>query len=118
MGKRRPTPDMGALLSGDSPDESTSESPARPLTKEEKKKARESERIKKRAPRRATYDLPPGMKERITQIAKEQGTTASQIAAFLLHQGIESLDAGDIDLESYKQPSPSLRWDYNIIIDD
>ena len=109
---------MGALLSGAIPDEPATKSLSRPLTKEEKKKARESEKIKRRAPLRATYDLPPGMKDRITQIAKSHGTSASQVAAFLLQRGLVGLDSGDIDLESHKEPSPSLRWDYNIKIDD
>jgi hypothetical protein len=120
MGKRRPTPPMEELLLGQTrPDKAAGQQPLkRPLTKEEQKKQKEQAQMKRRLPRRATYDLPPGMKERIVEIANEHGTTASQVAAFLLHRGIRQVEAGMINLDRYKEPSASIRWEYNLRIDD
>ena len=111
---RRPTPDMGDLLTGGT----ETEPQERPVSKEEQKKAKEQERIKKRLPRRATYDLPAGMKDEITEIAKENETTASQVAAFLLNEGLKLLDEGLIDLDEHKEESTSIRWKYTLRIDD
>jgi hypothetical protein len=117
MGKRRPTPQMDELLLGQTrPEKGAAQE--RPLGKEEQKKQKEKAQMKQRLPRRATYDLPPGMKERIVEIANEHGTTASQVAAFLLHRGIKQVEAGLIDLDQYKEPSISIRWEYNLRIDD
>jgi hypothetical protein len=120
MGKRRPTPKMEDLLLGQTRSEKAAgqESSQRPLAKEEQKKQKEKDQMKRRLPRRATYDLPPGMKERIVEIANEHGTTASQVAAFLLHGGIKQIEAGMINLDRYKEPSTSIRWEYNLRIDD
>lgn len=70
-----------------------------------------------RITRRASYDLPEGMKERIAKIAEEHGTTASQIASFFLAEMIKQYEAGKIDLEPYKEPSPSLRYDHNLRVE-
>lgn len=116
MGKRRKTPDMGDLLSGQAQPKSLPQK--RPLTKEEKKKAKEKALIKKRLPNRATYDLPPGMKEKISAIAEEHETTASQVAALLLHKALLDVDVGLIDFDYHKEESSSIRWKYILRIDE
>ena len=118
MGRRRPTPPMDDLLLGQAKAEAVPQPQKRPLTKDEAKKAKEQAQMKKRLPHRATYDLPPGMKEQIVEIANEHGTTASQVAAFLLDRGLRQVKSGSINLDRYKEPSTSIRWEYNLRIDD
>ena len=119
MGKRKPTPAMDELLRGEAKQVPAPGQPQkRPLTKDEAKKAKEKAQMKQRLPHRATYDLPPGMKEQIVEIANEHGTTASQVAAFLLNRGLRQVKSGSINLDRYKEPSTSLRWEYNLRIDE
>jgi hypothetical protein len=107
---------MKVLLTGETSQEAPSQQ--RPLTKDEAKKVKEKAQMKKRLPHRATYDLPPGMKDQIVEIANEHGTTASQVAAFLLDRGLRQIKSGSINLAQYKEPSTSIRWEYNLKIDD
>lgn len=81
----------------------------------ERRKKKEQIKIKKRMVYRASYDLPPGMKDRIAEIAEQNGTTATQVAACLLADALKRFDAGEVHFD--KVPSSSLRYDYNLVID-
>ncbi len=117
MSKRKGTPDIGSILSGQT-ESKPSEQQKRPLTKEEQKKETERQKIKRRVPHRATYDLPPGMKKEISDIAKELGTPASQVATFFLTYALNRFRDGELDIKEYLEPSTSLRWDHNIRYED
>ena len=82
--------------------------------KERSKKVRERKKMQARLKGRATYDLPVLLKERIAAIAKHHQTSASQVAALFLLQALESFDQGEIDLETYKKPSSSPRYEWNL----
>jgi hypothetical protein len=126
MGKRRPTPNLEALspemsdilLGKEKTKPANASAQQRPLSKEEAKRVKEQTLMKERLPRRATYDLPPGMKDQIVEVAEHHGTTASQVAAFLLARGLKQLRAGSINLDQYKEASSSIRWEYNLRIED
>ncbi len=81
---------------------------------ERRKKNREREKLRSLLPNRVTYDLPEGMKNHIAKIAETQKTSASQVAAILLTYGLEALEQGSIDLSSYRVPSRSPRYEWNL----
>ena len=84
--------------------------------KERKKKVREREKIQERRQKRVTYDLPPAIRQQITDTATKHSVPASQIAALLLQHGLGALDRGEIDLDAHKKPSKSPRYDWNLVI--
>ena len=87
--------------------------------KERSKKAREREKMRKRKPHRATYDLPLTLKKRIKQIADQHQVPISQVAAVLLSYGLKALDCGEIDLDDYKkETSSSPRYEYNLVLNE
>ena len=88
--------------------------------KERSKKAKEREKMRRRQPGRASYDLPPKVKDRIAEIAEEHQVPISQVAALLLSHGLKAIDNGDLDLEKYKdsKPSPSPRYQTNLVVPD
>ncbi len=66
---------------------------------------------------RVKYDLPPELKDWIEAVAKETGTSASQLAAFLLtwamgHWGEETGLREAV--EESKEPSRSMRFQWNL----
>jgi hypothetical protein len=75
------------------------------------------ERIKIQARReqRATYDLPPVIRESIRAISEELRLPASQLVTLALILFLTSYFADEIDLGQYKQPSRSPRYDWNLI---
>jgi hypothetical protein len=75
------------------------------------------ERIKIQARReqRATYDLPPVIRESIRTISEELRLPASQLVTLALIRFLTSYFASEIDLGQYKQPSRSPRYDWNLI---
>jgi hypothetical protein len=86
--------------------------------RERKKKARERKKIRERKERRVTYDLPPALRQRISETADEQGVPASQLATLLLRFGLKALDSGEIDLANHpRKPSKSPRYDWNLVIE-
>ena len=87
---------------------------ARLSRKERDKKMRERKKMQARLKGRATYDLPASLKERIAAIAEGHQTSASQVAALFLLQALEAFDQGEIDLEGYKVPSNSPRYEWNL----
>lgn len=82
--------------------------------KEREKKARERAKIQARREARATYDLPPALREQIRLLAEEQRVPASQIVTLALARFLNDLASGEIDLAKYKCPSRSPRYDWNL----
>jgi len=69
---------------------------------------------------RVKYDLPEEMKDHIEAVAKAEGTSASQLAAFLLSWAIGHWEdeAGGVALRNLvfnsKEPSRSMRFQWNL----
>ena len=82
------------------------------------KKGRERKRTEARKAKRATYDLPPKLKQKIAEIAKNHECPASQIAHLLLLHGLKELEAGNVEIESRKYPSKSPLFEWNLRIDE
>ncbi|MFA5837928.1 MAG: hypothetical protein WC837_13330 [Bellilinea sp.] len=82
--------------------------------KEREKKARERAKIQARREARATYDLPPALREKIRLLAEEQRVPASQIVTLALARFLDDLGCGKVDLGNYKCPSRSPRYDWNL----
>lgn len=80
--------------------------------KAESKRVHEREKMQARAPYRATYDLPQGMKARIEALAGDLQTPASQVAAVLLTYALCAVEHGVLDLGSLRRPSESPRYAY------
>lgn len=82
--------------------------------KQREKKARERAKIQARRDQRATYDLPPLLRERIKSLAEELRLPASQLVTLALARFMQEYDQGSIDLGFYKRPSRSPRYDWNL----
>lgn len=82
--------------------------------KEREKKARERAKIQARREARATYDLPPALREQIKILAEDQRVPASQIVTLALARFLDDLACGRVDLAVYKCPSRSPRYDWNL----
>lgn len=82
--------------------------------KQRERKARERAKIQARRDARATYDLPPALRERIKELAEEQRVPASQIVTLALARLLDDLECGKVDLGVYKCPSRSPRYDWNL----
>lgn len=85
---------------------------------EREKKARERAKIQARREQRATYDLPPALRQRVKALAEEQRVPASQLVTLALSRFLRAYDQGEIDLGLYKQPSRSPRYDWNLVLDE
>ncbi len=83
--------------------------------KQREKLARERAKIQSRREQRATYDLPPALRERIRQMAEAERLPASQLVTLALARFLQAFDSGQIDLSIYKQPSASPRYDWNLV---
>lgn len=86
--------------------------------KQREKKARERAKIQARRDQRATYDLPPGLRERIKDLAEELRLPASQLVTLGLARFLGEYDQGKIDISIYKRPSRSPRYDWNLEFPD
>ncbi len=82
------------------------------------RKARERAKIQARRSRRATYDLPPALREQIKTLAEEQRVPASQIVTLALARFLCEYADGKLDLITLKRPSRSPRYDWNLSIPD
>jgi len=82
---------------------------------EREKLARERAKIQSRRDQRVTYDLPPSIREGIRLLAEELRLPASQLATLALARFLREYHNGQIDLGSYKQPSRSPRYDWNLV---
>lgn len=83
-------------------------------TKERCKKARQRERMQQRREFRVTYNLPPSNRNQIARLAEKGKFPASQLAAVLLSEALKRLEVGEIDLNKYKVPSNSPRYEWNL----
>ena len=81
--------------------------------KERERISRERAKIQSRRDMRATYDLPPAIRENIRVLAEELRLPASQLVTLALARFISDYEIGSIDLGQYKQPSRSPRYDWN-----
>jgi len=62
---------------------------------------------------RATYDLPPGVKEAFSALSSEWDCSRSDVAAWLLLMGIRQFREGSMpDLEKVPSPAGNLRYRY------
>jgi hypothetical protein len=86
--------------------------------REREKLSRERAKIQARRDQRATYDLPPAIREGIRLLAEDLRLPASQLATLALARFLADYQKGLIDLGKYKQPSRSPRYDWNLIFPD
>jgi hypothetical protein len=82
--------------------------------KQRERKARERAKIQSRREQRATYDLPPVLRQQIKDLAETERLPASQLVTFALALFLQQLSVGAIDLNQYKRPSRSPRYDWNL----
>lgn len=83
--------------------------------KERERISRERAKIQSRRDQRATYDLPPSIREEIRVLAENLRLPASQLVTFALSRFLSDYQSGVIDLGKYKQPSRSPRYDWNLV---
>lgn len=86
--------------------------------KERERISRERAKIQSRRDQRATYDLPPSIRESIRALADDLRLPASQLVTLALARFISDYSTGLIDLGKFKQPSRSPRYDWNLIFPD
>lgn len=104
-------PAVADLLSGMQQRQAESQLPR----KERERLGRERAKIQSRREQRATYDLPPELREEIRLLAEELRIPASQLVTLALARFLSDYHANEIDLGKYKQPSRSPRYDWNLI---
>lgn len=80
------------------------------------RQARERAKIRARRELRATYDLPPVLRERIKDLAESERLPASQLVTLALARFLKDLEEGKVDLTPFKQPSRSPRYDWNLVL--
>ena len=79
------------------------------------KKARERAKIRARRDMRVTYDLPPSLKQALSEMAEDLSLSASQLATLALVRFLEDYQQGEIDLSKYRKPSRSPRYDWKLV---
>ncbi|KAF0106932.1 MAG: Uncharacterized protein FD147_2457 [Chloroflexi bacterium] len=104
-------PAVADLLSGMQQRQTESQLPR----KERERLTKERAKIQSRRDLRATYDLPPNLRESIRVLAEELRLPASQLVTLALARFMNEYNNGQIDLGKYKQPSRSPRYDWNLI---
>lgn len=111
--QRRTTldPAVADLLKGMQQKQTESQLPRR----EREKLSRERAKIQSRRDQRATYDLPPSIREGIRLLAEDLRLPASQLATLALARFLRDYNLDLIDLGQYKQPSRSPRYDWNLV---
>jgi len=80
------------------------------------KKQRQKEMIQSRKESRTTYDLNPRVRKVIRSLAAYEGIPASQMVNLALLIFLKGYRSGAIDLDQYKQPSLSPKYDWNLSI--
>jgi len=86
--------------------------------KERERLGRERAKIQARREQRATYDLPPTLREEIMALSEDLRIPASQLVTLALARFLNEYHSGSIDLGKYKQPSRSPRYDWNLVFPD
>jgi len=104
-------PAVADLLKGMQQKQVESQLPRR----EREKLSRERAKIQSRRDQRATYDLPPSIREGVRVLAEDLRLPASQLATLALARFLNEYQNGLIDLGQYKQPSRSPRYDWNLV---
>ena len=114
--ERRTTldPAVADLLSGMQQRQAESQLPR----KERERLGKERAKIQSRRDQRATYDLPPVLREDIRVLSEDLRIPASQLVTLALARFLNEYNTGTIDLGKYKQPSRSPRYDWNLIFPD
>ncbi len=84
--------------------------------RQREKKARERAKIRARRDQRATFDLPPSLRQSIMELAESERLPASQLVTLALARFMQDLSQGHVDLASLKQPSRSPRYDWNLVL--
>ncbi len=107
-------PAVADLLSGMEQRQAEAQLPRR----ERERKAREREKIQSRREKRATYDLPPSVRQGINQLAEDQRLPASQLVTLALARFLQEYASGNINLNELKRPSRSPRYDWNLVFPD
>jgi len=107
-------PAVADLLSGMEQRQAESQLPR----KERERLGRERAKIQARREQRATYDLPPTLREEIRIMSEDLRIPASQLVTLALSRFLNDYNSGAIDLGKYKQPSRSPRYDWNLIFPD
>jgi hypothetical protein len=114
--ERRTTldPAVADLLSGMQQRQAESQLPR----KERERLGRERAKIQSRRDQRATYDLPPTLREEIMNLSEALRIPASQLVTLALARFLNDYHSENIDLGKYKQPSRSPRYDWNLVFPD
>ncbi|MBA4385141.1 MAG: hypothetical protein C0410_10435 [Anaerolinea sp.] len=107
-------PAVADLLSGMEQRQAESQLPR----KERERLGRERAKIQSRREQRATYDLPPTLREDIRVMSEDLRIPASQLVTLALARFLNEYNSGTIDLGKYKQPSRSPRYDWNLVFPD
>jgi len=107
-------PAVADLLSGMEQRQAESQLPR----KERERLGRERAKIQSRREQRATYDLPPALREEIRVMSEDLRIPASQLVTLALARFMNEYNSGTIDLGKYKQPSRSPRYDWNLVFPD
>lgn len=104
-------PAVADLLKGMQQKQNEAQLPRR----ERERLSRERAKIQARRDMRATYDLPPTIREEIRELAERLRLPASQLVTLALSRFLSDHTEGRVDLSRYKQPSRSPRYDWNLI---
>lgn len=107
-------PAVADLLSGMQQRQAESQLPR----KERERLLRERAKIQARRDQRATFDLPPSLREEIMHLSEELRIPASQLVTLALARFLKEYHNDVIDLGVYKQPSRSPRYDWNLVFPD
>lgn len=67
---------------------------------------------------RITIDVPAKLEAAIQQAAQREGVSASALITFLTRQALAQLQRGELDLEPFKRPSRSMRFEFILQVDD
>ena len=86
--------------------------------RERQKKTKEHAKITARREQRATYDLPPAIRQAVKDMADAHAVPASQIVTLALARFLQDIETSKVDLSDYKQPSRSPRYDWNLVFPD
>lgn len=104
-------PVVSSLLSGMEQRQAEQQLPR----KERDRIIKERLKIQARRDQRATYDLPPALREAVRDLGENLGIPASQLVTLALARFLSDYNENKIDLDRYKQPSRSPRYDWNLV---
>ncbi|CAK0756978.1 conserved hypothetical protein [Gammaproteobacteria bacterium] len=86
---------------------------------ERAKSKRAAQKQEARNGSRAVYDLDKKLIDAVKQLAEENETTASQVAAIALQLMLRGIQFGEVDLAKYKRALPkNPRYGYELVFDE